>query len=63
MSIKATIIEAVQDVLEALYEMRNEHIKFPDSEAETRAAIETFQDLSNLLNIVGTIDGSHIRKN
>ena len=48
-------------MLEALYEMRNEHIKFPESEAETRAAIETFQDLSNLLNIVGTIDGSHIR--
>ena len=58
---KATVIEAVQDVVEALYEMRNEHTKFPESEAETRAAIETFQDLSNLPNIVGAIDGSHVR--
>ena len=58
---KATVIEAVQDVVEALYEMRNEHIKFPESEAETRAAIETFEDLSNLPNIVGAIDGSHVR--
>ena len=58
---KANDIEAVQDVVEALYEMRNEHIKFLESEAETRAAIETFQDLSNLPNIVGAIDGSHIR--
>ena len=38
---KATIIEAVQDVVEALYKMCNERIKFPESEAETRAAIET----------------------
>ena len=38
---KATVIEAVQDVVEALYKMRNKHIKFPESEAETRAAIET----------------------
>ena len=47
-------------MVEALYEMRNEHIKFSESEAETRAAIETFQDLSNLPNIVGAIDVSHI---
>ena len=58
---KATVIEAVQDVVEALYEIRNEHIKFPENEAETRAAIETFQDLSDLPNIVGAIDGSHVR--
>ena len=48
-------------MVEALYEIRNEHIKFPESEAETRAAIETFQDLSDLPNIVGGIDGSHVR--
>jgi len=37
---KATVIEAVQDMVEALYEMRNKHIKFLESEAETRAAIK-----------------------
>ena len=58
---KATVIEAVQDVVEALYELRNEYIKFPESEAETRAATETFEELSELPNIVGAIDGSHVR--
>ena len=34
--------------------------KFPITEAETRVCI-TFQDVSDLPNIVGAIDGSHIR--
>ena len=33
---KSTVIEAVQDVTEALLELRNEYIKFPVSQAETR---------------------------
>ena len=57
---KATAIEAVQDVVEALYEIRNEYIKFPETEAETVAATETFTELSELPNIVGAIDGSHV---
>ena len=39
----------------------NTDTKFSESEAETRAAIGTFQDLSNLPKIVGAIDGSHVR--
>lgn len=58
---KSTVIEAVQDVVEALYELRNEYIKFPETEAETLAATETFEELSELPNIVGAIDGSHVR--
>lgn len=58
---KATVIEAVQDVVEALYELRNENIKFPETEAETLAATGTFEDISELPNIVGAIDGSHVR--
>ena len=57
---KATAIEAVQDVVEALYEIRNVYIKFPETEAETVAATETFAELSELPNIVGAIDGSHV---
>lgn len=41
--------------------MRNEYIKFPEAEAETLAATETFEELSELPNIVGAIDGSHVR--
>ena len=58
---KATAIEAVQDVVEALYEIRNEYIKFPETEAETVAATGTFAELSELPNIVGAIDGSHVK--
>jgi len=32
---KAIVIEAVQDVVEGLYELRNEVIKFPETAAET----------------------------
>ncbi|KAK3736780.1 hypothetical protein QZH41_001694 [Actinostola sp. cb2023] len=58
---KSTVIEAVQDVVEGLYEFRNEVIKFPETPAETAAVIETFEQLSDLPNIAGAIDGSHVR--
>lgn len=57
---KSTVIEAVQDVVAALFELRDEYIHFPETVAETAASIETFQDLSRLPNIVGAIDGTHI---
>ncbi|XP_068691098.1 uncharacterized protein [Montipora foliosa] len=57
---KSTVIEAVQDVTEALFHLRNEYIKFPVTEAETIASIETFSELSNLPNVAGAINGTHI---
>ena len=57
---KSTVIEAVQDVTEALFDLRNEYIKFPVTEAETIASIETFSELSDLPNVTGAIDGTHI---
>ena len=57
---KSTVIEAVQDVTEALFDLRNEYIKFPVTEAETIASIETFSELSDLPNVAGAIDGTHI---
>ncbi|XP_020907305.1 protein ANTAGONIST OF LIKE HETEROCHROMATIN PROTEIN 1-like [Exaiptasia diaphana] len=58
---RTTVIEAVQDVVNSLYDIRKEYIKFPETVAEVQASIETFTDLSDLPNIVGAIDGSHIR--
>ena len=58
---KAKVIEVVQDVVEALYELRNDYIKFPETEAETRVATETFDELSEQPNVVGAIDESHVR--
>ena len=57
---KTTAIEAVQDVVNRLYELRGRYIKFPATAAEIAASIETFADLSDLPNVVGAIDGTHI---
>ena len=56
-----TAIEACQDVVEALYELRSEYIKFPTTVAETMWCIETFTDKSRLPNIVEAIDETHIK--
>ena len=58
---KSTVIEAVQDVVKGLYELRDEYVKFPETIAEVSSLIATFGDLTNLPNVVGVIDGSHIR--
>ena len=57
---KSTVIEAVQDVVSALFELKDEYIHFPQTVTETTASIGTFEDLSRLPNIVGAIDGTHI---
>lgn len=50
---KSTVIEAVQDVVNGLYELRDECIKFPETIAEVSSSIATFADLTNLPNVVG----------
>ena len=57
----APVIEAVQDVVESLFDLRNEYIEFPETEQETAALIRTFEEYSDLPNIAGAIDGTHIR--
>ena len=58
---KSTVIEAVQDVVESLFDLRNEYTKFPETEQETAALISTFAEYSDFPNIAGAIDGTHIR--
>ena len=55
------MIEAVQDVVESLFDLRNEYIKFPETEQETAALIRTFEEYSDLPNIADSIDGTRIR--
>ena len=57
---KSTVIEAVQDVVAALFKLKDEYIHFPQTVAETTASIGTFEDSSRLPNIVEAIDGTHI---
>jgi len=58
---KTTVIEAVQDVVNALFDIREDYIKFPETIAEVQASIATFDDHTTLPNVVGAIDGSHIK--
>ena len=41
---KPTVIEAVQDVVKSLFDLRNEFIKFPETEQGTAALIRTFEE-------------------
>lgn len=58
---KTTVIEAVQDVVEALCDLKNDWIKFPSTNREILATRETFESLTDLPNVVGAIDGTHIK--
>lgn len=51
---RSNVLEAVQEVVEALFNLRNVYIKFLITEAGT-------PDVSDLPNIVGAIGGSYIR--
>jgi len=55
---KSTVTEVVQDVVEGLYNLQNEYIKFPETGAETASIVQTFEELSALPNIAGAIDGT-----
>ena len=61
MNVGKSVIEAVQDVVESLFDLRNEYIKFPETEQEKAALIRTFEEYSDLPNIAGAIDGTRIR--
>ena len=60
---KSTVIEAVQDVVNALFDASDQFIKFPTTPAETAASIETFREntRSELVNVAGAINGTHIK--
>ena len=58
---KSTVIEAVQDVVNVLYDLRNRYIKFPTTIPEMTECIATFERTrSELPNVAGAIDGTHI---
>lgn len=60
---KTAVIEAVQDVVNALFDASDQFIKFPTRLAETVASIETFCDhtLSELVNVAGAIDRTQMK--
>lgn len=59
---KTTAYEPFCDVVNGLYELRNEYIKFSTTAAETAAPIATFsRHFSELPSVVGAIGGTHIK--
>ena len=59
---KSTVIEAVQDVVNALFDVSDHFIKFSTTPAETAASVEKFCEntRSELVNVAGAIDGTHL---
>ncbi|KAK2550905.1 hypothetical protein P5673_028276, partial [Acropora cervicornis] len=49
------------DVVDALLELKDLYIRFPETEEQVIAARESFQLWSALPNVVGAIDGTHGR--
>ena len=58
---RSTVLEVVQDVVDALLELKDLCIKFPKTEEQVIAARESFQLWSALPNVVGAIDGTHVK--
>lgn len=58
---KTTVYEAVQDVVDALCGIKEEYIKFPFTNQEIFATRQTFEGFTNLPNVVGAIDVTHIQ--
>lgn len=52
---RSTVLESVEDVVEALCDLNYEYIEFPETITETQAKTK-----SKLPNIVGAMDGTHI---
>ena len=57
---KSTAIGVCQDFVQALCQLKDEFIKFPNTTAAVREKIEGFKEKSDFPNVVGAIDGSHI---
>ena len=58
---KATAKFITNDVVDALVTRYNDFIKFPETEQETRSAIDKFQRLGDFPQVVGAIDGTYIQ--
>ena len=57
---RCTTMNVKDEFCSALMRRANDFINFPKAEAETRQAIQKFQDISHFPQVVGALDGSHI---
>ena len=48
----------IGSIVESLFDLRNEYIKFAETEQETAALIRTFEEFSDPPNVTNAIDGT-----
>ena len=58
---RSTVLEAVEDVVDALLEIKDRYIIFPNTAAEIIQSRQTFALFFALPNVVGAIDGTRIK--
>ena len=58
---QTTVLEAFQDVVSILNTLKNNFIKFPRTDAEKICTINSFKSRSEMPNVLGAIDGTHIK--
>ena len=58
---KSTVSRVISDVTDALVDLRGDFIKWPTSQEEKRRVRQGFYRLGGFPNVIGCIDGTHIR--
>ena len=58
---KSTVHEAFTDVVKILNEIKGSYIKFPHTVEDKQRVIDSFKERSSLPNVLGAIDGMHIK--
>ena len=57
---KSTAVGVCRDFVQALCQLKEQFIKFPNTPTTVRENIQGFREKSNFPNVVGAIDGTHI---
>ena len=50
----------IEDVVTGLVSIKHDYIKFPETEAQVVETRETFEELSDLPNVAGAINCTHV---
>jgi len=55
-----TVIKAIEDIVTGLVSIKNDYVKFPETDAQVVETRETFEVPSHLPNVAGAIDWTHV---
>ena len=57
---KSTVVKFVKIFLKTIISLRNVYIKFPRSVSDVKKCFQSFSDKTDLVNVAGVIDGTHV---